>query len=349
MDITLSLSYKETMGQYEALKKTFAYMAGERERLVKAYEGSARGTIVFAGSGSSYEVSRSAAFSASLRLREKSIALAAGDILVNHANYTPLLKDALLVLVSRSGSTSEALLAAELVKKLGGTVVSIICMRDSRLAELSDVVLELPWAFDESVCQTRTVTNLYTANLCLLAFLSGDDSLLEEISSVIERGEQYIETWSKPIQAAAAGSWDYAVILADGELEGIAQEGALAFKEICNTPSNYHHVLDVRHGPMVGIAENTFVVAALSPNDNVYQLDLIRDILGKGAKVVVYTPEKIAPIEGVALQVDSGLALGSAASGIPFIFIPQMAALTHSAVLGNDPDKPNALDPWIKL
>ncbi|MCL1896164.1 MAG: SIS domain-containing protein [Clostridiales bacterium] len=349
MDITLSLSYKETMGQYEALKQTFAYMAKERGRLVKAYESGAYGTIVFTGSGSSFEVSRSTAFSASMRLKEKSIALAAGDILINHADYAPLLEGALLVLVSRSGATSEALLAAELVKKQGGKVFSVICTEASPLAALSDVVLELPWAFDESVCQTRTVTNLYTANLCLLAFLCGDEGLLEDISSVIQRGEEYIRTWAKPIQEAAAGAWDNAIVLADGELEGIAQEGALAFKEICNTHSNYHHVLDVRHGPMVGITEKTFVIIALSPNDDAYQRDLIRDLLGKGAKVVVYSPEETAPIDGVALQVHSGLPLRSAASGIPFIFVPQMAALTHSAALGNDPDKPDALDPWIKL
>jgi len=76
---------------------------------------------------------------------------------------------------------------------------------------------------------------------------------------------------------------------------------------------------------------------------------LINDILNRGAKVIVYSPEEIEPIEGVALHVYSGLPLGFAASGIPFIFIPQMAAITHSAVLGNDPDKPKGLEPWIKL
>ncbi|MCL1896869.1 MAG: SIS domain-containing protein [Clostridiales bacterium] len=352
MDITLSTSYKETMGQYEALKQTFAYMAKERGRIVQAYKGSAHGAIVFSGSGSSFEVSRSSAISASLRLKEKSIVLAAGDILINHADYAPLLKGALLVLVSRSGATSEVILAAELVKKQGGKVFSVICTKDSPLAALSDVVLELPWAFDDSVCQTRTVTNLYTANLCLLAFICGGamgEGLLRDISSVIERGEEYIQTWAKPIQEVSAGPWDHAIVLADGELEGIAQEGALAFKEICNARSNYHHVLDVRHGPMVGITEKTFVIISLSPNDDVYQRSLIRDIIKKGATVVVYSPEETAPINGVALQVFSGLPLISAASGIPFIFVPQMAALTHSAVLGNNPDKPHELDPWIKL
>ena len=117
MDITSSNSYKETTAQYDALKKTFAYLTKERERIVQAYKESGAGTIIFSGSGSSYEVSRSSAFSASLRLKEKPYALASGDILVNEANYGPLLDDALLVLISRSGSTSEVVHAAEIVKK----------------------------------------------------------------------------------------------------------------------------------------------------------------------------------------------------------------------------------------
>jgi len=349
MDITSSFSYKETTAQYEALKKTFAYLTNERERIVQAYKDFAPKTIIFSGSGSSYDVSRSSAFSASLRLDEKPYALASGDILVNEANYGPLLKDALLVLISRSGSTSEVVLAAEIMKKHGGKVFSVACTEDSPLAAVSDIVLEIPWAFDNSVCQTRTVTNIYMANLCLVAFFAGDEKLLEEINSVIEGGEDYIEKWLEPIREAASGSWNYAVVLADGDLQGLAQEGALAFKEISNTRSNFHPLLDVRHGPMVGIDENTLVIAVLSPHDDRYQLDLINDILRRGAKVIIYTPEEIAPIEGVALQVNSGMPLGFAASGIPFIFIPQMAAITHAAVLGNDPDKPNGLDPWIKL
>jgi len=349
MDITSSNSYKETTAQYDALKKTFAYLTKERERIVQAYKESGAGTIIFSGSGSSYEVSRSSAFSASLRLKEKPYALASGDILVNEANYGPLLGDALLVLISRSGSTSEVVYAAEIVKKQGGKVISVTCVKDSPLAAFSDVVLELPWAFDSSVCQTRTITNIYTANLLLIAFFSGDEKLIEEINSVIERGEEFIQKWIGPIQTAAQGPWDFAVVLADGELQGIALEGALAFKEISDTRSNCHHLLDVRHGPIVGIDEDTLVIAALSPHDDKYQRDLINDILNRGAKVIVYSPEEIEPIEGVALHVDSGLPLGFAASGIPFIFIPQMAALTHSAVLGNDPDKPKGLEPWIKL
>jgi fructoselysine-6-P-deglycase FrlB-like protein len=242
------------------------------------------------------------------------------------------------------------LLAIDKAKsKYEAKAVSIVCKSDSEAAKKSDLVLEIPWAFDESVCQTRTVSNLYAANLLLIAYISGDTKLIEHVKLAIETGPEYIKKWERAIEEAASFDWDFAVMLADGELAGIASEGSLAFKEICCIKSNHHHVLDVRHGPMVGINNKTLVIAALSPNDNSYQRDLIRDIIkNRGARVIVYSPQEIEPIDGVALHVSSSLPLGPAA-GIPFIFIPQIAALTRAAALNINPDAPDQLSAWIKL
>lgn len=42
--------------------------------------------------------------------------------------------------------------------------------------------------------------------------------------------------------------WDNVVVLADGPICGIAEEGALAFTEISMLTGRYFHLLDYRHG-----------------------------------------------------------------------------------------------------
>ena len=346
----MSIAYQETIAQYDALSKTYQYMLEKKDAILDFYKNLNFNYLVFIGCGSSYEISRSTSFSASARLKSKSIAMAAGDIMINHSNYKNVLEKSLICVISRSGSTSEILNAAEIAKlNYDANVLSIVCASNTSLAKKSDFVLEMPWAFDESVCQTRTVTNLYAANLILLAFLSDDNKLLEDIGKAIETGNTFIKQWAKKIETASGGDWDNAVILADGEIHGLSQEGALAFKEICHIHSNCCHVLDVRHGPIVGIDEKTFVIVAFSGKEYQYQKDLVKDLTKNGSTVIVYSPEKIEQIDNVALHVYSGEALDSAVAGIHFIFICQVASLTHASVTGIDPDHPENLAPWIKL
>ncbi|MCL2165302.1 MAG: SIS domain-containing protein [Oscillospiraceae bacterium] len=350
MSITSSICYKEATTQYEALRETFRYMSENKSRIQDFFKENKFQIAVFSGCGSSFEISRSSAFSAALRFEQKSYALASGDIMLNFGDYSGVLNDSALFFVTRSGSTSEVLKAMDKVKdNYGSKIISIVCKLDSQAAAKSDLVLEIPWAFDESVCQTRTVSNLYAANLLLISYICGDTKLEEYVGHAIEAGGEYIAKWEGPIRDTASFDWEFAVMLADGELAGIASEGSLAFKEICCIKSNHHNVLDVRHGPMVGINNKTLVIAAFSSNDDKYQRDLISDIIkNRGARVIVYSPEEIAPIEGVSLHVTSSQPLGAAA-GIPFIFIPQIAALTRADALNVNPDKPDQLTAWIKL
>ena len=346
----MSIAFQETMAQYEALAKTYQYMMSKRDEILSFCHSQKINYYVFTGCGSSYEISRSTSFSAANRLNIKSIAMAAGDIMINSQNYKQILDESLMCVISRSGSTSEIVNAIDAANQYCTTaVLSIVCANNSIIAQKSDFILELPWAFDESVCQTRTVTNLYTANLMLVAFLADDEKLLDDIKKAIAMGDGFLSAWKDKIDNAAGGKWDNAVVLSDGEIYGLSQEGALAFKEICNAHSNYYHMLDVRHGPIVRINKDTLVIIAFSNQDYQYQKDLVDDLIKSGAQIIVYSAEPLNPISDKILHVHSGAALDPAVTGIHFINICQLASLRHAEVTGVNPDSPENLSPWIKL
>ena len=256
----------------------------------------------------------------------------------------------MLVVVSRSGSTSEIINSIKNIKsELQVPVLSVSCVEGAELSKLSDLSIEIPWAFDESVCQTRTVSNMYAAITQVIGYWSNNNTIIHDLKAVMGCGDAFLFNNEAGLKSVADMNWTNAVILADGELQGIATEGALAFKEISQIPSNCYHLLDSRHGPMVMINTDTLVIACLTKNGLELQVDLVKDIVRKGAKVVVYSDEPIPSIEGVVLHVNSGLSLDNAVQGVPFINLSQLISYYKAVQKGTNPDQPDGLAAWIKL
>ncbi len=218
----------------------------------------------------------------------------------------------------------------------------MVCADDTPLGEKSELALSTPWAFDESVCQTRSVTNFYFMAAYLFARLAGDQATLSDLAAVIAGGADFHDKAEAFAEALAGRPWNTAVVLADAELEGIAEEGALAFKEICQLPSNYYHLLDVRHGPMVLIGKETLVLAAPLVGDGL-EKGLFGDIKAKNAELAVFSD-----IWSEA-DIVFGRALSPSARGIPFILLCQLVAYKKAFATGANPDQPEGLSAWIKL
>lgn len=347
----MSLTYKEIRQQYSALQQTFDYMLAKREQITSFVESRSVSSVTFTGCGSSYCLSESAAFSAAVRAGLPSRPLAGGDLLLNVRQYLPMLRSTLLVAPSRSGSTSEVVEAVRILKAEHDVpVLAISCVTGSPLSQQSDLVLELPWAFDHSVCQTRTVTNLYTANLMLAAFLGNDEHLIEDIRAAILQGEAYMAKTESEIRRTAGFDWNKVILLADGELFGLAAEGAIALTEIAKAQAHAFHLLDVRHGPMVTIGSDTLVIAAITGEDTGYQLSLLQDIKKRGATIIALSDRDSSALAGIAdLAIPSEHQFDPAALGIPFIFIPQIAAIHQAERAKLNPDQPDGLAAWVEL
>lgn len=346
------LTENEIFSQYESARKTYNYILSKADLINNLRKNYNYKSITFIGCGSGYALCQSAEMSARINIGIPSTALAGGDLLVNMSCFESILKETLLVCPSRSGSTSEVVLSVKEIKsKYSVPCIAICAVENSELSKLADLTLEIPWAFDESVCQTRTVTNLYIANLLLIAIIAENKKLIEEIWEAIKNGDKYIENNLQVLKdISAKDSWNKVVVLADCELQGIAAEGAIAFNEICQLPSNYYHLLDVRHGPMVLIDSKTLVIAACSSSGIEFQKDLIRDIKKLGATIIIVSNSKeYFNDENVDVNIVIPNYINMAVTGIPFINIAQIISYYKALNIGINPDFPKGLNPWIKL
>lgn len=344
----MSLAYKEIHETFDSLARIKDLINGaEQQRIIDLIRNNKQ-HIIYVGCGSSYSLSKSLARITRMHANNPSFAVAGGDLLLHAQSYAKLVQGAIVVFVSRSGSTSELMLADKALKTLGCgyTAVSIVCKTGSDLKKISEYCIEMPWAFDNSICQTRTVTSMFYAVSLIIALASNDGQLEKSLDAVLMNGLEYMSSIEGKIKEIANKNWTKVAVLADAQISGIGEEAALAYKEICQLPSNFYNVLDSRHGPMVLFNDKTLVCIALSNPATEYERALVSDVIKKGCEVVVYADTD--NIEG-ANCINFGQHLEHTARGIPFILLNQLLSCYKAEYTGVNPDEPSGLTAWIEL
>ena len=343
------LTEKEILDTPNALKKTYDYFCANTEKIEAFFKNNTLRKFVFFGCGSSYMLSKSACSLFASLPATSATAIAAGEYIVDPEYFRETVKDSIIVTISRSGKTSEMVKAVKHIKEtLGCDVISISMKDENDIMPMSQLDITLDWCYDNSVCQTRTVTNLYTAILLLASYYAKDEALNKSVKAACELNEQFQLDNMETIEKIAAMDWEDVTVLADGAVGGIAEEGALAFTEIAMLTGRYFRMLDYRHGPIVISGEKSLTVMLINPSEDDLQKDMVADVMAHGGPVLVVSKHK-DNIYGATAHIQIDGIEKFAAWGIPFIFISQMTAFNKSVNMGGNPDAPKGLDAFIIL
>ena len=338
----------EIRAQFDALRQTYDYVK-EKEKEIQNALDETRSLCVI-GCGSSYCLAISAAKQFTQLSQIPAYAIAAGDLLVNFEDYVNPVSNSTLLVLSRSGSTSEVLKAVlQCKERFRNKIISICAKTGAPVEEIADMNIPLPWAFDASVCQTRTVTNLFLAGFMLAAIVGGDQAALSAARRICDDQSLFRASIEPTLLKVAKSGWSKAVVLGDSAAEGLAEEGALAFREICRRDANFYHVLDVRHGPVVQIGRDTLVVALVSSGEFGLQADLIADLAKKTPHLLVLSRNARISELGGCVSIPLPDCGADAVSAIYAQYCIQVICLLHAKSIGVNPDAPEGLDPWISL
>ncbi len=228
-------------------------------------------------------------------------------------------------------------------------------LSDPDMAELARAEIdELNEKIDECVHEAHIALlpkdpdDQKNAILEVRAGAGGDEAGLSALDALKSHATAFCPAQEAALSALAAQTWSKAVVLADSGMAGLLEEGALAFKEICRRDSNHYHLLDVRHGPMVQIGADTLVIAVLSSGDRALQAALLSDVARKtGHLLVLDCASSGDALPGTRIQLpECG---DDDAKAVFALFCIQLLCFHHAIARGVDPDKPEGLDPWIKL
>ena len=343
------LTKKEILDTPNALGRTLDCVQQLRPTLEALFRQYPTKKFCFFGCGSSYMLAKGAAELFRTFPDTGAAAIAAGDYLVDPQAWENTVKGSILVSISRSGRTSEMVWALQHAKKAYGCpVLSLSMEAENDITPFANLEIIMDWCYDRSVCQTRTVTNLYAALLLAGAIYAEDETLWKATALAVRQNADFQQGALPVLEQLAGRDWNSVVVLADGPLCGIAEEGALAFTEISMMIGRYFHVLDYRHGPIVVSGRNTLTLMVLRPEAGELQKAMAKDVIAKGGIVLTVSGEDGNPCGADAHIRIAGLD-AYPAWGIPFIYLAQMLAYLKAVALGGNPDAPEGLDAYIKL
>lgn len=147
-----------------------------------------------------------------------------------------------LVAITRSGTTSEVL---QLLAELDGSLRTVAVIGDttSPIVQQVDAVVELPYADEQSVVQTRFATTA-------LAYLLS--SVGEDLEPAIAQAQQLVNS-ATPQELLDAEQFTF---LGRGLSVGLAHEAALKMREAVQGWTEAYPAMDYRHGPISIAAPN---------------------------------------------------------------------------------------------
>jgi len=284
---------RQTIQEILSQPATWTETARQFEQNVKllgAFEGfSVREPWLFVACGSSYYLSRTIAAQWAKLLKVACTAVPASELLFAPHEVMQRTGAGQVVLVSRSGKTTEVLRAAEWLKA-NATVqtLGVTCSEDSVLEKFCTSMLKMPWADEKSMVMTRSFTSILLLFERLGAKFVGDAGLASALDGLPEKTARWLAANADKIRAFAKKRRfaDY-VFLGQGAHYWLAQEAALKMTEMSSSYAQAYHTLEFRHGPKSIASKETLITFLLSDEAMAEESLLIGELKKLGASILV--------------------------------------------------------------
>jgi len=297
--------------------------------------------VIFTGCGSTYYLSLAAAALYQELTGRSARAIPGGELLLNSKTILTSAKT-LLVAISRSGTTTETVRAAEQFKREGRGELLVISNYDEVLSKPADYKILIEKGQEESVAQTRSFASMYVAVTAFCARAAGRADLLSAMEKLPEAGNRLMVGYEARAKSIGENlSFDRFYFLGSGIRYGLACEVNLKMKEMTLTHSEPFHFLEFRHGPMSMVNESAAVIGLRSDVNAAHEQKVLDEMRAKGGTILNLA------------EADADIAFES---GIPepvraVLYLPvlQLMAYHRSIAKGLNPDRPNNLTAVIKL
>lgn len=345
----MSHTYREILSQPETWERALASAATAWAPAQGALGLTGAEHFLLTGAGTSFYLAQAAAHVMQERTGRPATAVPASEVFLSPASTVPAGVPLVVFVMSRSGSTSEAVLAARHVREHvpSARVVALSCRRDSELARHAHLAIELPDAGERSVVMTRSFTSMLLALGLVAATIAGDTHAREELERLPElahAGMADAEAFGERLGADTG--LEPIVYLGLGPNYGLAQEATLKLKEMTQVPCEAYGPLEFRHGPISIVEPGSAVVVLGGSRDEAYLPGLELDLARHGAHVASISPHA-SEHASTALLLPAGLS--DVARGPLYLPPVQLLAYHRARAVGLNPDEPRNLDQVVVL
>ena len=252
---------------------------------------------LFVGCGSSYYLSRLIAALWTKHLSIPATGVPASELLFAPDETLRRIGAEQIVLMSRSGETTEVLRVAELLQSYKTLqTLGVTCNPGSLLERLCTHSFLLDWADEKSVVMTRSFTAILLAFQRLGLLFVEDRRLLSALDDLPPKAEAWLEPHARKIQEFAGRRRfaDY-ISLGQGAHFWLAQEAGIKVTEMSSSYAQAYHSLEFRHGPRSIAGPDTLITIYVSDAAKEEETALLRELKELGAATCVIvdraTPE----------------------------------------------------------
>jgi glucosamine--fructose-6-phosphate aminotransferase (isomerizing) len=298
--------------------------------------------VLFTGCGSTYYLALAAAALFQETTGRSARGLPASELWhYPHASYPR--GEVLLVAISRSGETTETLLACEaFLEQKRGKLLTFSCYADQPLAKMGHLNVVLPSGMERSVAQTRAFSTLYLATVALAVIAAEKGDLFQDLYKLPAAGQRILTTYHEMGQQIGQDmNLDRFYWLGSGPRHGLASELSLKMKEMSLSHSEPFHFMEFRHGPKSMITSTSQVIGLRSSVNQAHEQKVLTELGELGGKIVSIGEEQ--GVVSFHSEVDESI------RNILYLPFGQMVAFERSLAKGLNPDLPHNLDTVVKL
>jgi glucosamine--fructose-6-phosphate aminotransferase (isomerizing) len=337
----------EILSQPSVWAKTLDEFGQKSPSLIRAWRNDSPRQVLFIGCGSSYYLAQTVSRLFRSLTGIPSQACPASELFLFPAQVLADPRQTLLIAISRSGTTTEVLVAVEQFRRLGGPAAwAITCYPESTLAQIADEALTATAAQEKSLAQTRSFTSM------LLLAQALATSLGQQETAVLARLPEVGQELLAGMAALAAGigqrpDLNQFFFLGSGALYGLAGEAMLKIKEMSLSHSESYHFLEFRHGPKALVNSQSLVVGLLSAEAYAHEHQVLLEMGQLGAETLALAPQTNA--SGMTYSVALGSELPDWALPVLYLLPLQLLAYHRAVGKGLDPDNPRHLQAVVHL
>jgi glucosamine--fructose-6-phosphate aminotransferase (isomerizing) len=311
-----------------------------------------RRTWLFVGCGTSYYLAETAAAFWRSQTGQQAFAVPASEVMLFPDKA--LLRSSALqsVVISRSGETSEAVKACQLLRSEHKVpVLGITCGGKTPLEANSDLCVAMRVADEKSPVMTRSFTSMLLSLQHLAARLSGDKGWLASMQRVATHCALMIEPWAQRVEAfVEKNTFANYAFLGQGPLYGIAREGALKLTEMSCSFGQPFHTLEFRHGPKATVTPETCLTFYVSETGNDPESKVLSDMKELGGTVIAVCRNATSEIvRNSDLVFEFEVAAPEMATLAPFVIPSQLLGFFTGVKKGLTPDAPRNLSRVVML
>lgn len=290
MDPKSLLTYAEIHRQQAQWSNALSAMEDTRGELSRIVRNHADAIWVFCGCGTSYYLAQSGANLFARLTGLQAIAVPASEVLMFPQSIFMRGRTYVMVTISRSGTTSEIVLAETKARtELGIPTLAISCDDESEMAVNSDDAVRFPFQKEESVVMTGSFTTMLLSIAFLANLYNTQDWLTMALAELPGQSTAVVrENEGLIAKIGSDTALSDFVFLGQGPLYGIANEAALKMQEMAIVTSLSYHALEFRHGPMSTVTDETLLTVLCTNAGESYEPKLVEDMKKLGARILVF-------------------------------------------------------------